>query len=320
MGSEPVRIALIGAGRMGRVHLDAMQSSHEIELAGVVEPFARTREDLAAAGLKTYATTDQLLDRDPPEGVLIAAPSDQHPALVATFAAADIPMLCEKPLGVRAGQSLEAARSATEAGVLLQVGYWRRFVPELRALRARIHSGELGQISQLSCMQWDEQLPSERFRAHSGGIAVDMGVHEFDETRWLLGQEFEWIAAAPAGPSTQPRDPADPDAATLLARLSGGAAATISLGRRFPHADSCWLEVWGTEGYERVTFMWDSAGDDVFRRSMARQAEAFARAVRGGERDGADGTDAFAALTVAELAAAALSSGEPARASVPMAG
>src|SRR5437588_6161363 len=320
MASEPVRIALVGAGRMGRVHLDALQRSGEIELAGVVEPVPRTREELSAGGVQnTYASVDELLARDPPDAVLIAAPSDRHPELVATFAAAGIPMLCEKPLGVRAGQSLEAARAAAEAGVLLQVGYWRRFVPELRALRERIRAGELGEISQLSCMQWDEQPPSEQFRAHSGGIAVDMGVHEFDQTRWLLGQEFEWMAAAHAGPNSEARDPADPDSATLLAQLSSGASATISLGRRFPHADSCWLEVWGTDGYERVTFMWDTAGDEVFRSSMARQAEAFARAVRGGEREGAGGADAVAALTVAELAAASLSTGMQTRARVAVA-
>jgi myo-inositol 2-dehydrogenase/D-chiro-inositol 1-dehydrogenase len=263
---------------------------------------------------------DELLERDPPEGVLIAASSDQHPALVARFAAAGVAMLCEKPLGIRAEQSLEAARAAADAGVLLQVGYWRRFVPELRALRDRIRAGELGQISQLSCMQWDEQPPSEQFRAHSGGIAVDMGVHEFDQTRWLLGQEFEWIASAHAGPGSEPRDPADPDSATLLAQLSGGASATISLGRRFPHADSCWLEVWGTEGYERSTFMWDIAGDEVFRGSMARQAEAFARAVRGGELEGAGGADAFAALNAAEMAAASLSGGSVVRAGAAVGG
>jgi myo-inositol 2-dehydrogenase/D-chiro-inositol 1-dehydrogenase len=246
--------------------------------------------------------------------VLIAAPSDQHAAVVRRFAAAGIPMLCEKPLGVRPEQSLEAARAASEAGVLLQVGYWRRFVPELRTLRSRILAGSLGEISQLSCMQWDEQLPSEQFRAHSGGIAVDMGVHEFDQVRWLTGQEFEWIAAAHAGPSSEPRDPSDPDCATLLAQLSGGASATISLGRRFPYADSCWLEVWGSEGYERVPFMWDTAGDDVFRDCMKRQAEAFARAVRGGEREGAGGADAVAALSAAELAAASLSGGVQVRA------
>ena len=305
---------------MGRVHLGALRDSDQIELAGVVEPVDRTRAELAVDGVATYATVDDLLERDPPEGVLIAAPSDQHSRLVARFAAAGTPMLCEKPLGIRAEQSREATGSAAEAGVLLQVGYWRRFVPELRELRERIRAGALGEISQLSCMQWDEHPPSEQFRAHSGGIAVDMGVHEFDQTRWLLGQEFEWIAAAHAGPSSEPRDPADPDSATLLAQLSGGASATISLGRRFPHADSCWLEVWGTDGYERLTFMWDTAGDDVFRQSMRRQVEAFARAVRGGEREGADGADAFAALSAAELAAASLAGASQVQAQVAVQG
>jgi myo-inositol 2-dehydrogenase/D-chiro-inositol 1-dehydrogenase len=143
-----------------------------------------------------------------------------------------------------------------------------------------------------------------------------MGVHEFDEVRWLLGQDFLWVAATPAGPSTAPRPPADPDAATILAALSGGAAATISLGRQFPHADSCWVEIWGTEGYERIPFMWDVAGDAVFRSSMTRQAEGFARAVRGHAREGAGGDDAVAALTVAEWTAQALAAG-PSEARIP---
>ena len=309
MASDPAKIALIGAGRMGTVHLGALQSSPTIELAGVVEPFQLRREQLAAEGVSVFATVPELLDGEPPEGVLIAAPSDQHPGLVATFAAAGVPILCEKPVGVKPSESSEAARTAESAGVLLQVGYWRRFAPELQALRERIRAGELGQISQLSCMQWDQELPSAQFRAHSGGIAVDMGVHEFDQTRWLLGQEFDWVSAAAAGPNAEPRAPSDPDAATLLAQLSGGAAVTISLGRCFPHADSCWLEIWGTEGYERLTFMWDTAGDDVFRQSMRRQAEAFARAVRGEEFAGAGGADAVAALTVAEMASESLAAG-----------
>jgi myo-inositol 2-dehydrogenase/D-chiro-inositol 1-dehydrogenase len=317
MASEPVRIALIGAGRMGRVHLGALQSSEAIEVAGVVEPFAPTRDQLTADGLVAYETVDELLEHGTPEGVLIAAPSDQHPALVATFAAAGIPMLCEKPLGVRAQDTEAAARTVKEAGVLLQVGYWRRFVPELRRLRDRVAAGELGEISQLACMQWDAELPSEQFRAHSGGIAVDMGVHEFDQTRWLLGQEFDWVVATAAGSSLTERAPADPDAATILAQLSGDTAATISLGRRFPHGDSCWLEIWGTDGYERLAFMWDTAGDEVFRSSMARQAEAFARAVRGARCEGAQAPDAVAAQTVAGWASEALAAGSASRVPAP---
>jgi myo-inositol 2-dehydrogenase / D-chiro-inositol 1-dehydrogenase len=299
---------------MGQVHLGALRSSDAIELAGVVEPAEATRDRLRDEGVRVYATVDELLDADRPDGVLIAAPSDQHPTLVATFARAGIPMLCEKPLGVRTLDSVRANDAAREAGVLLQVGYWRRFVPELQNLRARLLAGDLGEINQLSCMQWDAALPSEQFRAHSGGISVDMGVHEFDQTRWLLGQEFEWVAATAAGSSSVPRDGTDPDAATLLGALSGRSAVTISLGRRFPYEDSCWLEIWGTEGYERITFMWDAAGQEVFRSSMRRQAEAFARAVRGGDLEGAGGADAVAALTVAGLAAESLGAGgAPAR-------
>lgn len=303
--ADPVRIALVGAGRMGRVHLDALRRSPAIELAGVVEPYAPTRESLAGERLAVYESVDELLDRDRPEGVLIAAPSDRHQALVAEFAAAGVPMLCEKPVGIRVSDALGATATAREAGVLLQVGYWRRFVPELRALRERISTGQLGDINQLACMQWDAEPPSDQFRAHSGGIAVDMGVHEFDQIRWLLGQEIQWVAAISAGPASG-ATASDPDAATVLAQLSGGAAATVSLGRRFPHADSCWLEVWGTEGYERLPFMWDAEGDRVFRTAIATQAEAFADAIRGGTPTGAWGEDAVAALTVAEWTAESL--------------
>jgi myo-inositol 2-dehydrogenase/D-chiro-inositol 1-dehydrogenase len=307
--ASPTRIALIGAGRMGQVHLGALQSSDEIAVVAVVEPFAPTRERLQAEGLVVYESVQELLDAAPLDGVLIAAPTDQHPELVATFAAAGIPMLCEKPVGVRPQDAERATRAAADAGVLLQVGYWRRFVPELRELREQIADGELGDISLLSCMQWDSELPSEQFRSHAGGIMVDMGVHEFDQVRWLLGDEFESIVAVPAGPSTQPRPATDPDSAVLLATTSRGAAVTISLGRQFPHADSCWVEVWGTSGYARIPFMWDTDGDEVFRVSMRRQAEAFARAVRGGVCEGAQAADAIAAQLVAARATEALGGG-----------
>jgi myo-inositol 2-dehydrogenase/D-chiro-inositol 1-dehydrogenase len=318
MGCEPFRIAVVGAGRMGQVHLAALRRSRTVTLAGVVEPDAETRDRLADVGSPMYADIADLLDQSPPDGVLIASSSDQHPTLVATCAAAGIPMLCEKPLGVRAADARGAARCAREAGVLLQVGYWRRFVPELRALRDRLRSGELGEVIQLACMQWDAELPSEEFRSRSGGICVDMGVHEVDQARWLVGQEFDWLTAVPAGQNTMSRPASDPDSATIVGRLSGGAAVTISLGRHFPVADSCWVEIWCTSGYERVPFMWGDAGAEVFETAMMHQAEAFARAARGEPMDGAGADDAVAALVVTELAARSLMDGVGARSPRPV--
>jgi myo-inositol 2-dehydrogenase/D-chiro-inositol 1-dehydrogenase len=305
--ADPVRIALVGAGRMGRVHLGAMRSSASVVPAAVVEPVAAVRETLSAQGMTTHGSVEELLQAGGFDAVLIAAPSDQHGALVATFADSGVPILCEKPVGVRAADAQAASDAARRAGVLLQVGYWRRFVPELRELRRRIAGGELGSVNALASMQWDAEPPTPGFRAHSGGIAVDMGVHEFDQTRWLLGQEVSWVAAVPAGPSeTDPVAPSDPDAASILLQLSGGAAATVSLGRRFPQPDSCWAEVWATRGYERVPFMWAQGSEQAFVGAITAQLEGFVRAVNGGRPEGAGGDDAVAALTVAEAVASAL--------------
>lgn len=304
--NDPVRIALVGAGRMGSVHLRALQSAESIELAGVVEPAAPIRDRLAAAGVgPLHASPDELGSVD---GVLIAVPSDRHVEVVAHFASRGVSVLCEKPLGVSAADAADAADAAAGAGIVLQVGYWRRFVPELRALRERIASGSLGEIYQLSCMQWDAEPPTAEFAAASGGIAIDMGVHELDQIRWLTGQEIVGLDAVAAGP---PAPPDDPECAVVLVRLSGGAAAVVSLGRRFPYADSCWLELWATAGYERVPFMWDGdvwseAGAAVFDAAMLAQVEAFARAIGGAPPEGAGGGDAVAALAAAESATQSL--------------
>ncbi len=309
MNGEPVRIGLVGAGRMGRTHLSALGRADGLTVAAIVEPVAAMRDSLAARGHRAYATVDALLHDGGIDAVLIAAPSDLHLSLVQTFAAARVPMLCEKPVGVSATEAIEAAAVVLEAGVVFQVGYWRRFVPELRALRERIAAGRLGEIVQVSCLQWDAEPPSPQFRAHSGGIAVDMGVHEFDQTRWLTGQDVAWVSAARGtGGSEAARDP---DVAVILAQLEGGAAATVSLGRTFPHGDCCWIEVFGSAGYERIPFMWEEAGQRVFKAALVAQAEAFAASVRGAALTGAGAEDAIAALTAAELAGDALLDGQP---------
>ncbi len=305
MVSEQAVIALVGAGRMGSAHLEALRRAEGVRLAGVVEPFEPARARVAQQAIATYESVDELLVSSAPDGVLIAAPSDQHAQLVSRFAASGVAVLCEKPVGVSVEQVREAAAATANGRIPLQVGYWRRFVPELQALRQRIAAGDLGEILQLCCFQWDHELPSESFRGHSGGIAIDMGVHEFDQARWLLGQEFEAIRATAAGASPE-RPGDDPDNATILASMSAGSAVVVSLGRRFPHDDSCWLEVWGTDGHERLEFMWDTDGQRVFADALVRQAEAFARALGGASLEGAGADDALVALTVAEGAAKAL--------------
>jgi myo-inositol 2-dehydrogenase / D-chiro-inositol 1-dehydrogenase len=302
VSAERFRIALIGAGRMGQTHLAALERADRVVVTAIVEPVAPTRAQLAARGYRTHPDVAELIEAGEFDGVLIAAPSDQHLDLVRTLAGAGMPMLCEKPVGVTTTNAVEAAAAVKEAGVPFQVGYWRRFVPALRDLRDRIARGELGEINQISCLQWDAEPPSPAFRAHSGGILVDMAVHELDQTRWLTGQDVSWLAAVPTASEVE----GDPDAAAIVAQLSGGTILTVSVGRTFPPGDCCWVEVFGTAGYERIAFVWGAPGDEVFRAALVAQAEAFAAAVRGGEAAGAGAADAVAALSAAELAREAL--------------
>ena len=255
---------------------------------------AESRERVAERyRVPAFATLDQLVESGLAEGVVITAPTDLHLGLVAGCVGAGLPVFCEKPCGLSADQAGRATAAAAGAGLPLQVGYYRRFLPELVALRQRIAAGRLGELSLVVLNQWDEHPPSAEFERRSGGIVVDMGVHEIDQLRWLTGQEVEQVAALTPAPSDQ-------SSAVISLRLSGGTLAAITLGRRFPHPDSCWMEVVGTAGYERLPFVWAERGERVVLAGIAAELDAFAAAVRGAPMAGPGGADAVAALEVAE--------------------
>ena len=309
-GDGRFRLGLAGAGRMGRTHLAALAGSRQVRVTGLAEPDPAVRAAAARPGLPGFATVAGLLAAGNLDGVLVAAPTSAHSPIVTEIAAAGLPVLCEKPCGLDTAQARACAAAADRAGVLLQVAYWRRFVPELAALRQRIRAGELGQILAVNCYQWDEAPPGAGFRGASGGIFADMGVHEFDQVRWLTGQEFGALRVAAARPAAAGEaGPAstDPDCGQVVAELDGGGTAMISLGRWHPAGDTCRVEVFGTAGTASVLFLPPGAGDGPFRAALRRQAEDFARAVRSGAAgQGASAADAATALDLAGQAAAQL--------------
>ena len=300
------RLGLIGAGRMGRTHLRALSGCEAVRVVAVAEPSEQARAAAEFDGIATHSDVAAMLRAGGIDGVLVAAPSTLHLGLVARLADAGVPILCEKPCGTTAQQAREAASIAGRRKVKLQVAYWRRFVPALLRLRQRIVDGELGALYFLACYQWDGEPPPVQFHAGSGGIFVDMGVHEFDQIRWLSGQEFRSIVPAVAAVSAGPLAAGDAESAQALCTLSGGSTALVSLGRRFPLGDVCRVEVFGTRDAEECRFLWPPDGEQVFVQALRRQAESFATWVRGGDAQGATADDAVAALQAAERASVAL--------------
>ena len=307
-----VELALVGAGRMGRMHLRALDPgagrTAAVRVTDVVEPTEAARDALRDRGYRLHVTLTDLLAARRPDGILVAAPTDRHTQVARAALAAGIPVLCEKPAGLTWREIEETGRVAAERGVAFQVAYWRRFVPAMVALRERIVAGELGQILHLVCAQWDGAPPPVQFRHSSGGAFVDMGVHEFDVVRWLTGQSVASVVAVQT-PALDPPARPDADNAQALLSLSGGTTAAVSLGRHYPGGDLVTIEVFGSTGHERSTVLDPHDGDEPMLDALARQAESFAELVRGGRRRGAGTADAVAALQDAARAAEALRGG-----------
>ena len=112
------------------------------------------------------------------------------------------------------------------------MAYWRRFVRSLQELKSRIIAGEMGQIYLAACYQWDQQPPTGELPHASGGIFVmDMAVHEFDQIRWLCGQEIAEIQAVAAGIASDPPVDGDAESAQVLSPCPGGTTGLVSFGR-----------------------------------------------------------------------------------------
>lgn len=301
----PFRLGLVGAGRMGRTHLRALSDSTDVKVVAVAEPVEDLRgEAVTNFDVKGYASLDDMLAGASLEGVLVVTPSDTHVEVINRVALAGLAILCEKPCGVSTKDTLKARDAVNSAGVALQIAYWRRFVPELQVLRERIGAGEFGELLSLSCLQWDGEPPSAAFRARSGGIFVDMGVHEFDQARWLSGCDFTQISAQASAVITDRDSGGDPDSAQVLAKLSGGATAFVSLGRHYDSGDMASVEVFGTKKHAFSVFLNPEEGERAQLEALRRQASAFAEFASGLACRGASVDDAVAALEVASTSSA----------------
>jgi myo-inositol 2-dehydrogenase/D-chiro-inositol 1-dehydrogenase len=297
--SARFRFGLIGGGRMGRTHLRGLKDSTEVEIVAVTEPAENAAAGLREQGLPVFATADDMFAGSELDGVLIAVPTPQHIDTTRNALEAGLPVLCEKPFGLVPDDARAAGTLARDNGLALQIAYWRRFVPQLSTLRADLADGRYGNVHFLVCSQWDEAPPPLSFRNDSGGIYIDMGVHEIDQTLWLLGQDFDEITTQSFPTIEDPGVQNDPDSTQALVMLSGGASAVISLGRFYKGGDIVSVTLFGSKDHTRFDVVSPETGEAPQLHALMLQAEAFARHVRGAPQEG---TTAEEAARVLELA------------------
>jgi len=226
-------------------------------------------------------------------------PTPQHIDTTRRSLDAGLPVLCEKPFGLVPDEARAVGKLATERKLALQIAYWRRFVPQLTTLRGDLADGKYGTVHFLVCSQWDEAPPPLSFRHDSGGIYIDMGVHEIDQTRWLLGQDFTDVKAQVFPTTEDPGAQNDVDSAQALVMLSGGTSTVISLGRFYEGGDIVSIELYGSRGHTRFDVVSPETGEGPQLHALRLQAEAFARHARGAAPEGATAEEAARVLELA---------------------
>jgi predicted dehydrogenase len=287
---------------MGRCHLTALDGVAEIDVVALAEPSAEALSAAAAARphARTYAAVADALAHPGLEACIVVTPTPTHPHVVEAAIEAGVHVLCEKPLALDVAVGDRLGSVAAQRGLLLQVGFWRRFAAPWRAARDCIERGGIGVPLMLRLAQWDADPPPPAFcdPAVSGGLAVDCGVHEYDLAEWLTGRRITRVSAW----SLPIVDPAvgqsgDVDNLVAVLELDGGGVATVDLSRNARFGDDVRTEVLGSSGALLIDSLpvgrariGTSAGlevlaqsevEDVMADGVAGQARAFAAAARG---------------------------------------
>lgn len=189
-----LKIGLIGAGRMGKVYANTLAFTvSEVELVAVADPLETALDEVSSRfGIKKkYKDYRDLLNSKDVEAVVVSSPTGTHAEVIMAAAEAGKNIFSEKPLSQDLSACDKAIAAVEKAGVKLQMGFMRRFDPSYVAAKQKIEEGVIGKPVMFKATSRDPKRTSLEFarRENSGGLIVDMGVHDFDLARWLMGSE-----------------------------------------------------------------------------------------------------------------------------------
>ena len=226
---NPVRIAVIGAGAMGRNHIRFVTEEPEAELVAIADAFEGARATAEAAGVPFYTDPAQMMDEIKPEAVIIATPNDLHLGVAREAVKRNIVPLVEKPISNDLEDAQAFAAEAETAGVPVLVGQHRRHNPFVNKAKEIIESGELGKLTVSSfhymIYKNDEYFDVEwRRKKGAGPILVNL-VHDVDLLRYLLGEPV----AVQGMQSSAARGFETEDSAVVNVRFADGALASMTI-------------------------------------------------------------------------------------------
>lgn len=246
-----VKLGLIGAGRIGKVHAESVMTRVAgATITAVADPHLPSAQALGqqyGIGLVTADYRD-VLAQDDIDAVMICSATDTHAPIMTEAAAAGKHIFCEKPIAHDLGR-IDAALAAVEkAGVKLMIGFNRRFDPNFARLQKMVRDGAVGEPHILRITSRDPAPPPIDYIKVSGGIFMDMMIHDFDMARFLLGEVAEVYTAAAVLVDDAIGAAGDVDTAVVTLKFANGAIGAIDNSRQAVYGYDQRVEVFGSKG------------------------------------------------------------------------
>ncbi|MBK8026813.1 MAG: inositol 2-dehydrogenase [Chloroflexi bacterium] len=256
-----VNIGVLGLGRMGQVYATHVAQRIEgVRLVAVADPRFEVAESFAArfGGVRVYADFRELLARTDIHGVIVATPTSTHQEVVIAAAEAGKAIFCEKPTALTLEGTDAMVDAVERRGVLFQVGFMRRFDDGCAAAKRQLDAGEIGDPVAIRSIGRDPGRTSLEFAnpAVSGGLIVDMAIHDCDLVRWYMGSEVERVyteVSCMVFPELQ--TVGDVDYAMISLRLENGALGNIEVSRDAIYGYDIQTEIIGSKGTLKVGYL-----------------------------------------------------------------
>jgi len=252
MSVKKLNVGIIGAGRIGKVHAETIAFRlPEAAPVAIADLNREAAEQLAArCGIPKVAESSEEIFADPRiEAVLICSSTGTHADLVVQAAEAGKHIFCEKPIDHSLAKIDRALAAVAKAGVKLQIGFNRRFDANFARVRQAVASGEIGTPHLMHIVSRDPAPPPVSYVKVSGGIFLDMTIHDFDMARFLIGDEVEEVYTA-AGVMVDPEigKAGDLDTALVVLRFKSGVIGTIDNSRKAVYGYDQRVEILGSQG------------------------------------------------------------------------
>ncbi|WP_244527716.1 inositol 2-dehydrogenase [Virgibacillus chiguensis] len=256
MEKEKVNVVgVIGAGRIGRLHINNMRNMPNVRLKTVSDPQADHMKDWFSESGVENLTKDYKNIIDDPEinVVFICAPTSLHVQIITEAAKAGKHIFCEKPICFSDENTCKAHKVVKQAGVKFQLGFNRRFDRNFAKTKELVKNKAIGDLHILKIQSRDPEPPSLEYVSHSGGIFMDMSIHDFDMARFISGSEVEEVYVV-GGALINPefKQYEDIDTALITLKFENGLVGVIDNSRQAVYGYDQQLEAFGSKGSAKV--------------------------------------------------------------------